>query len=352
MRFQRVIRAVSLGAAIALGATQFAAAQAMPELTPAQKALYEKAKAEGELTWSTSQHNSQFAQKIADKFTSMFPGVKVNVLRTTGQVQFQRLNQEIRAGTIQADAYSNYAEAHLVELAKHGQLATFQPENFAKLVPAITEMGRKDMWWPTSLAPVALGYNTNLVKESEAPDSWHALHDPKWKGQAAIGHPGFSGSVGLWCMAMERTFGWEFFDKLAKNDPQIGRSIVDGYNLILSGERKIALVPTALTDEAAQKGSPVKTVHPKEGTLLAVGPTAILKAAPHPNAARLFVEFLFTKEYSEMLSQDQRLPLRPEVAAPKGVVPLSELKIITVPIEYQMENLQKVKEKFRDTFGI
>lgn len=348
MRASAAIKAGFLAAALAL---VWSGAQAA-EMTDHVKKLYEAAKKEGELTWSVSQHNSEFAQKVADKFSELYPGVKVNVLRTTGQVQFQRLDQELRANSVQVDVYSTYAAAHLVKLKREGQIAAYEPENNAKLPHPLQELGEKGYWVVTAVSPVGIGYNTNLVKPEDAPKTWKDLLDPKWKGQVAIGHPGFSGSVGLWVMAMEQLYGWDYFKKLAANKPQIGRSIVDGVNLITSGERKVALVPTALIDEGKAKGNPVGVVYPEDGTYVAPGVTAVLKAAPHPNAARLFEEYLLGIDYSELLSHDLRLPLRPEVAPPKGVKPVSQMKVISVSVAYAEKNTQRIKEAFRDTFGI
>jgi iron(III) transport system substrate-binding protein len=77
-----------------------------------------------------------------------------------------------------------------------------------------------------------------------------------------------------------------------------------------------------------------------------------MKDAPHPNAARLFIEFMLGKEYSEFLRQATRWPVRSDVAPPKGLPALNDIKIITVPTEQMMKELQDVQRQFRDIFGI
>ena len=72
------------------------------------------------------------------------------------------------------------------------------------------------------------------------PQNWTDLLDPKWKDNIALGHPGFSGYVGTWALTMRNQYGWEFFEKLAKNNPRIRRSINDTVTMLNAGESAIA----------------------------------------------------------------------------------------------------------------
>ena len=70
-------------------------------------------------------------------------------------------------------------------------------------------------------------HNTRLVSEDEAPKSWQDPLDPKWRNKLAVGHPGFSGAIGVWAVQMRKMYGWDYFKKLERNNPQIGRSSQD-----------------------------------------------------------------------------------------------------------------------------
>ena len=344
--------AFALALAICWMGNALGQAQPPVQMSDAIKRLHEAAKKEGEITWSTSQSNLEFAEDVAKHFASLYPGVRVNVVRTTGQVQFQRLTQEIKSNTVSSDVYSTYEETHLVSLKTDKQILAFEPENAAGLLGDLKAIAQKGLWYPTSVAPVAIGINTKLVKPEDAPKTWTDLTDPKWKGQVAIGHPGFPGSAGVWVMAMEKLYGWQYFEKLAKNEPQIGRSIVDSVNLLLSGERKVAMVPISLTLENEAKGNPVATVYPTDGTLILGGSTVIPAKAPHPNAGKLFLEYMVSKEHSVFLAQNGRVPLRADSPKPTLGKPLSEIKTFVLPLEHALANVNRIKEKFRDTFGI
>lgn len=346
----RTMAAVLAASALLIGWSGVSFAQI--QMSASIKALYEAAKKEGEVTWVTSQSNAEYAEDVAKDFSKYYPGVKVNMVRTTGQVQYQRLTQEIKSNTVSSDVYSTYEETHLVALKKDNQILSFKPENAAGLSDTLKEIAEDGLWYPTSVSPVAIGVNTKLVSAAEEPKTWDDLTDPKWKGQVAIGHPGFSGSAGVWVMAMEKLYGWAYFDRLAKNEPQIGRSIIDSVNLILSGERKVAMVPIATILEAEAKGSPVKVIYPSDGTLVLGGSSLIPAKAPHPNAAKLFMEYLMSKEHSEFIAGQGRIPLRADSPKPSLGVPMSSYKSFVLPTEHALANVNRIKEKFRDTFGI
>jgi len=327
---------------------------ASAEMTAHEKELYEAAKKEGSVTWYVSQTTTENADKTCAGFNAKYPGVTCNPVRASGQVVFQRLQQELQAGALQADVTSTNDEGQMVQLKEQGALLPYEPENAQYMVPVMRDAGDKDHnWFISGISPIIMVYNTNLVKKEEAPTNWTDLYDPKWKGQIAIGHPGFSGSVGLWTVLMEKLYGWEFFEKLEENQPQIGRSVADGHNLVVTGERKVAIAPlTMVLQDEVLKGSPVAKILPTDGALMPPSATAILKDAPHPNAAKLFAEFFLSKENSQIFAETERYPLRTDVEPSKTSVPLDTFKLIAIPAEEGVEKVPEVQAKFRDTFGI
>jgi len=317
-----------------------------------EKALYEAAKAEGSIVWYTSQFTAERAERACAAFREKYPGVDCSPVRASGSVTFQRVIQEVQAAAVQADIFSTSDLSEMIQLRTGGHLAAYKPDNLANVLNIVREMSEPDGYWVISnVAPIGIAYNTNLVPEEEAPKNWTDLLDPKWKGQVAIAHPGFSGSTNVWAVAMKERYGWEFFEKLEKNQPHIGRSIVDGYNLVVAGERKVALAPINGTEEGAKDGRPVKAVYPTDGVLVPPSGSAILAAAPHPNAARLFLNFLLSTEMSQFLADQYRFPLRPDVPKPDGLRALDDMKII-FPTEGDGGAELEVQRQFRDTFGI
>src|ERR1700716_2375019 len=214
------------GAAAVLGLGMGRNVSAQPSMTPLEKELYDAAKKEsGELTWYTAHSDDITAQAMGRSFESFYPAIKVNVLRTTAQVAYQRITQEIKASAIQCDVLSSTDLGHSVELKAKGAFEKYIPENSSKVLDIYKGHDPDGFYFVTSAGMIGIGYNTAKVREADAPKNWTDLLDPKWKDNIALGHPGFSGYVGTWALTLRNQYGWEFFEKLAKNNPRGGRSI-------------------------------------------------------------------------------------------------------------------------------
>src|SRR5580765_3829963 len=121
------------GSAIALGTALGAHGAQAREISARQKELYELAKKEGEVTWYTAHSNDTTAQALGRDFEAAFPGIKANVVRTTAQVAYQRVSQEIKAGAMQVDVFSSTDIGHYVALKEKSLLEKYVPDNAGKL---------------------------------------------------------------------------------------------------------------------------------------------------------------------------------------------------------------------------
>src|SRR5262249_23563338 len=157
----------------------------------------------------------------------------------------------------------------------------------------------------------------------------------------AISDPAFSSVSAIWVYQMSKLYGWEFIEKLAKNKPQVGRSMFDTVTLLNSGERSVA-AHAVNAEESASKGNPIATVYPEEGSMLCTSTSAVMKHAPHPNAARLFVEFLLDVENAQIAVDHWFGSVRPEVKPHPGAKALSELKTIRPSDEEIINEVPKV----------
>jgi iron(III) transport system substrate-binding protein len=221
-----------------------------------------------------------------------------------------------------------------------------------EIAPIFRDVDKDGQFHTTSATFVSVLHNTNKVKAEDAPKSWKGLLDPKWINQVAVGHPGFSGFVGIWTVQMKKLFGWDYFETLAKHKPQIGRSIIDTVTMLSSGERMVAAGPGALAYLQASRGNPIGVIIPEEGAVLMSSPTAIMKNARRPNASKLFVEFLHGKEAAEIARDEFGSPLRTDVDPRPGVIRVNEMKLIQPTVEEIVKGVPEVTEQWRDTFGI
>jgi iron(III) transport system substrate-binding protein len=347
---QLLTGAAGLAAAAVIPARR-AAAQDLPAH---ERELYAAAQREGQVTWYTGQMQAEPSEAIGRAFTERYPGVRVNVVRTTSQVAFQRLSQDMRARVSQCDVFSSTDQSHLAFLKREGQLLDYKPRNLADVLPVVREASDPDgQFLVTYIALYMMGRRADRVSEAEAPKTWQDLLDPKWKDKISIGHPGFSGAVGSWAVLMRKMYGLDYFKALERNKPQIGRSAGDPVTVLNAGERLIgAAMPSATTLLSISRGNPLTLVYPTDGTVLIPAPSGALKAAPHQNAAKLFMEYFAGPAYSQTARRFYGESLRPDVPPPQGARPLNSFKAITPTPQEVEKGVPEVREMWRDIFGV
>src|SRR4051812_44320126 len=337
----------------ATGCLLIAATPAQAQMQPWEKDLYEAAKKEKPVTVYTAHYNTDEAAALCVAFEKKYPPLKCNYVRTTAQVAFQRLLQDTQANAAAASVFSSTDVGHYGELKKKGMLLPYTPHNAATMVDSLKEYNDKDgQYWVTAAALMLITYNTSEVKEADAPRNWPDLLDPKWKGKVSIGHPGYSGYVGTWVVLMQKLYGWDYFRKLEKNQPQIGRSVNDTVTMLNSKERVVAAGPEATTLLSRDKGNPLAVIYPTDGALLMVSPSGIPKNAPSPNAGKLYLEFLLSKEAGEVQVKTHSLAVMKGVPPAPGTKPLEQIKVVRPSEDEITRGIPEVKEKFRDTFGV
>jgi iron(III) transport system substrate-binding protein len=317
------------------------------------KALYEAAKQEGRVTWYTAHYGIETAERLGSAFEKRYPGIKANVVRTTAQVAYQRLSQDMKANVKECDVFSSTDVGHPLTLKSQGRLLKFHPDNEDHVLPQFKNIDKDDTYFITSAGLVVLTYNTDLVKAADAPKKWKDLLEPRWKNKVSIGHPGFSGYVGTWVLTMRKNYGWDFFEKLKPGNPQIGRSINDTITMLNAKERQVAAGSDGTTLQSQDKGNPIQVVYPSDGAILMQAPSSVLKDAPHPNAAKLFLNWLLSAEAVEVQVKERSISIRGDVKPMKGQPPLKDVKIIPMPtFEEIHKGIPEVIEQFRDTFGV
>src|SRR5205807_8708137 len=103
---------------------------------------------------------------------------------------------------------------------------------------------------------------------------------------------------------------------------------------------------------SAQKGNPVAMIYPPDGTVLIIAPSGIMKGVKHPNAARLFMEYLMRPEASKVHVDHFIESMRPEVSPPNGVVSAKDVKTIRPSVEEITKGIPEVIKQWRETFGV
>jgi len=339
----------STGLAVAVAIALLAGLVAGGNAQTASKHL-EAAKKEGKVVWYTSLVLPS-AERVAKLFETAYPDIKVEVHRTGSQRILQRVMQELSANIKNVDVIHTSDAGHYVLLKDKKLLAKYTPAGVEGFPAGFKD---KDGYYYGLRATVnAIFYNTKSMSAAEAPKTWKDLLDPKWKGKMVTAHPGYSGVIATHVLALVHLHGWEYFKALADNKLMIVQSANDPSTVVSSGERVVAANGGDYSAyQLKKKGNPIEIVYPKEGVPLVVSPTAITAFAPHPNAARLFTDFTFTREVQQVMADSEGLYTgHPEVKYPADKPKLNELKLLTVTPEELEKRNEELKKRFVEFFG-
>jgi iron(III) transport system substrate-binding protein len=326
-----------------------AAAPAEEAITPALVAAAAK---EGQVTWYTSA-DLQLAEKVGKAFEQRFPSIRARVERAGGERIFSRVAQEYATGLRVADAVSTGDAAQFLVWKRQGLLAAYVPVDVAQHIPA--EHRDPDGFYATVRSSLCvIAYNTKLVKQEDAPKSFADLLDPKWKGKIVKAHPSYSGTVMTSTYQMVRELGWPYLEKLAQQQVLQIQSATDTPKKIVLGERLVMAdgneSNVLLLKEA---GQPIEVVYAAEGTPSIVQPSAVFAAAPHPNAARLFQNYLFSVEGQELFVNLGGLrSVHALVKEKPGRTPLSAIKVWKDdPAEVEKQG-EEIKRRYSEIFHV
>jgi iron(III) transport system substrate-binding protein len=317
----------------------------------AQDGRVEAARKEGTIVWYTSLA-SPSAEKVAKLFEAAYPGIKVEVHRTGSQRILQRVMQELQANLKLVDVIHTSDAGHFVLLKEKKLLAKYTPAGVENFPPGFKD--RDGYSYGLRATVNVIAYNTKIVPAAEAPKTWKDLLDPKWKGKLVTAHPGYSGVIATHVLALVHLHGWDYFKQLAQNKLMLVQSAVDPAGVVASGERSVAVNGgDYYYYQQKKKGNPIEIVYPKEGVPLVVSPTAIAAGAPHPNAARLFTDFSFSKDVQQALADTEGLYTgHPDVKYPADKPKLGDLKLLQVdPDELEKRN-EEIKKRFVEFFGV
>ena len=273
--------------------------------------VLEGARREGKVALYTSL-NLKDSVPIAEAFEKKYPGVKVAIWRASSEKVLQRALTEARAGRFASDVLETNGP-EMEAFFREGMLEPFDSPAFRDLPAEAFPKHRH--WVADRFNFFVIGYNTNLVKPEDVPNSYQDLLKPRWAGKIGFeaGDVDWFGAV---VKAMGDQEGIEYFRKLAQSRPQIrtGHTLIA--ELVASGEIPLAAsVYNQNIERLMQKGAPVrwKPLSPTFGRPNGIG---LAKNAPHPHAGLLFVDFMLSREGQQLIKERNRVPSSNAVDSP------------------------------------
>jgi iron(III) transport system substrate-binding protein len=233
-------------------------------------------------------------------------GITVDILEARASEVRERIRIEQAAGRFAADVSENGRTTTTLQIDQDHVFEPFGP--LPSLGHLKTEFRADEIRLPVFAIVYGILANTTLVKPADEPKSWLDLADPRWKGKMLADDLRTLGGGGVLFFVLQEQFGRDFQDKLAAQDLKFSREIPANERRVARGEYPLYL-PVGLTSVPELKGLPVKFIAPKEGLPYIGYDLALLKNAPHPNAARLLMEFYLGKKMQQRFANLGLLPV-------------------------------------------
>ena len=303
----------------------------------------DRAEAEGKLMFYAS-FNAADSKTLTDGFKQLYPKIDAVFYRTTDAALMERILTEGRAGQNLWDvAMTTSFYGH--NLKKRGVFASYEsPER------KYFRDGYKDpqaTWTSIYTNYSAFGYNTRNVPKTSVPKSYADLLKPEWKGQIGMDSRPYEW-FGTLIKAMGDEKGLSFMHELAKQAQlRAGRNLVA--QLVAAGEFKGGLTAYSQTFETLKPaGAPVDWVY-LNPVFANIHPTGISAKAPHPNAARLFMDFVLSKRGQELIRGMSRIPDRIDVL-PEQARLMEGIKPAFAPAEV-LDNFERYAKLFDEMFN-
>jgi iron(III) transport system substrate-binding protein len=274
--------------------------------------IVDRAKKEREVVWYTTA-GLQDSKPMADAFERERPPIKVSVIRAGSGVLVNRILNEARAQSNLFDVFNNNDESVMI-LKRRGLIAPYKSSESAYYEDDLKD--REGYWHAPYVVPWFLGYNTRTVDKKEVPKTYEELLQPKWKGRKiALGTDNGALILSGLSIAWGKEKAIRYFQELARQQPAMqAGSPSSRIGLMAAGEFPLTLAAGNTLQTFASKNAPVDWVS-LEPVFVQVNAIMLASQARHPNAAKLFIDFVLSKKGQEMIRGFHRVPARTGVDA-------------------------------------
>ena len=333
-----------------LSAVAALAAASMPAAAQTWEETVAAAKKEGKVVFYNNLQPNGIEPLLA-KFRAAVPGIQPEQIRLGSNPLIERFQTEFNAGRHLADVLITFPDERIVEGVKAGWMAEWTPPELSNFPPAINE-GNK--LYTLQYAREAIIWNKTLVKLADEPKEWTDLFDPKWKGKVGMNPPWRSVSIQQVVAFWEDKGIASPAEKLKANEVRFFEGSGGIIQAVVRGDVRIAELTDLPLNPLLEDGAPVGFVYPASGTTLSANKAFVAAKAPHPNAARVFMNWLMTKEGQEALQQYCGLSVTRNGAPPLSKLPATSQLTNVVDGEKILTTARQAKivNEWRTVFGV
>ncbi|HJG64600.1 MAG TPA: ABC transporter substrate-binding protein [Corynebacterium stationis] len=286
--------------------------------------------------------------EINAAFMEAHPDINVEVYRAgTGDLN-ARIASEKQSGDIEADVLWAADSPTFEGYAADGDLAELENVVTEGVMEEVID--EEGFYIGTRIIPTVIAYNTDVVSEDEAPQSWQDLVDPQYKDKLVMPDPAVSGAAAfnasVWLKSEK--LGEEWITALGENQPMIAQSNGPTSQEIASGSRPVGVVVDYLVRDLAAAGSPIATAYPEEGAPYITEPAGVFESSDNKEAAETYINFLLSEEAQKIAVEQAYLPVRESVDTPEGTPALADINLLTPDLEAVTEGQDAAVVTFQD----
>ena len=296
-----------------------------------------------------SSHPSELLTTVTNNFTEK-TGIKVNVVGAgTGEI-LKRVQAE-SANPLGDVVWGGGAES-LNAFKEY--FAPYKTSSHDKIDPLFRDPD--DRWFGFALLPMVIIYNTDLVTGDDIPTSWADITDPKWKGKIAMASPVKSGSsytitaTLLTAFGKDTEDGYDFIKKFVANlDGKVLGSSSGVPKGVVDKEYSIGLTLEKNAIKYKNAGGHIDMIYPSEGTSAVPDAAALIKGAINEENAKLFLDYIGSKEVQELLATEFNIRgSRSDIALPNGLKPITDIKLLNYDFDWASENKKEIVTRWKN----
>jgi iron(III) transport system substrate-binding protein len=242
---------------------------------------------------------------VLDAFNAKY-SIQVDSQRLTSGPLAQRFTAEEQANNIVADVLINSDTSFMDDATSKGWITKIDS------LPQLASWPKEyvhDSYVTVAIVPSSLLWNTSQVNAADAPKGWQDVLDPKWKGKLILLDPHGAPPVLEFLYLMRQTYGDDFLRKLGAQQPQLVASAVTASQQVAAGAAAIeipavhaTLLPLIAQNAPIQEGFFTPTTG-------ANSQAALVAKAPHPNVAKLLLNFFMSPQGQGILNKDAWSPV-------------------------------------------
>ena len=310
--------------------------------SPGQASLIEGAKKEGKVTWYATL-NINDSNALLSRFEQKYPFIKTELLRAGTEQLLNRIITEENAGRSALDLVNLTT---INALKRRGLLQVHRSQEFSAYPQQFKD---PEGYWATVYnIYYVMGYNPKMVSPKDAPKNWDDFLDPKWKGKIGMDQEEYE-----WYAATLSYWGNEkaqkFHSALAKQAIHWNRGHTMIAQLMAAGEFPLGIVYAHRVESMKKSGAPIEWVKTADPVFVTLAPVAVAAKARNPNAAKLLMDFVLSKEAQLVLRNANRSSGRLDVEPLVPEMHPGKLKIAAIDPTVG-EQLSKYSKEFREIY--